>query len=105
MQIVIDIPDNEYTLVKNREDFYVNRDNIVSYVRNGTPLPKGHGRLIDADDLIRELGSEHIGGIDAIMQYRGTNTWEDGLHTAWRDIESCTTILEADKEVEHDSKD
>lgn len=56
MQIVIDIPDNEYTLVKNREDFYVDRDNIVSYVRNGKPLPKGHGRLIDADKLIDSLG-------------------------------------------------
>lgn len=55
MQIVIDINDNEYLGIKNYPD------NITSYpvtihlyeaVRNGTPLPKGHGRLIDADMLL-----------------------------------------------------
>ena len=28
---------------------------LVKYIRNGTPLPKGHGRLIDADAIPRHL--------------------------------------------------
>lgn len=57
MQIVININENEYLSIKE----YPN--NITSYpvtihlydaVRNGTPLPKGHGRLIDADAYIEK---------------------------------------------------
>jgi hypothetical protein len=28
---------------------------IADAIKNGTPLPKGHGRLIDADKLNREI--------------------------------------------------
>lgn len=62
MQIVIDINDNEYLGIKNYPD------NITSYpvtihlyeaVRNGTPLPKGHGRLIDADVLVDGMEDDY----------------------------------------------
>lgn len=54
MKLVIEINDNEYMGIKEYPD------NITSYpvtihlydaVRNGTPLPKGHGDLIDRNDL------------------------------------------------------
>lgn len=28
---------------------------LLRAIRNGTPLPKGHGRLIDADELFNEF--------------------------------------------------
>lgn len=55
MQIVIEIDDNEYLGIKNYPD------NITSYpvtihlydaVRTGTPLPKGHGRILDEKDIL-----------------------------------------------------
>jgi hypothetical protein len=50
MQIVIDIDEESYEHIKaysNEEVLPIGWYAII----NGTPLPKGHGRLIDADEL------------------------------------------------------
>lgn len=70
----------------------------------GAPIPDWcplielhpHGRLIDADELIRELASEHVGGLDAIKKYTNADTWTSGLHTAWRLIDDAETVIEAE---------
>lgn len=59
-------------------------------------LPEKHGRLIDADELIRELASEHVGGLEAIKKYTNADTWTSGLHTAWRLIDDSPTVIEAE---------
>jgi len=41
MQIVIDIPEEDYEYIKSH-----NKDGLYNAILNGTPLPKGHGRLI-----------------------------------------------------------
>lgn len=45
MQIVIDIPEETYEYWKTHKHEYVISEAII----NGIVLPKGHGRLIDAD--------------------------------------------------------
>lgn len=56
MKIVIDIPEE----VKTKIDENLNAcdldiyDCVVVAVKNGTPLPKGHGRLIDGDKLAND---------------------------------------------------
>ena len=54
MQIVIDIDDDMYKSVANN-DAYILEDVdwilLENAIANGIPLPKGHGRLIDADEL------------------------------------------------------
>ena len=54
MQIVIDIPDYEYRQIKE----YYEKNDIVeatySYIYHGIPLPKGHGDLIDVDELFKK---------------------------------------------------
>lgn len=50
MQIVIEIADNKYQWIKDNPLTYDNE--YCEAIRKGTPLPKGHGRLIDADDLL-----------------------------------------------------
>lgn len=47
MKIVIDIPEEMYQNVLNGT--YCGT--LYEKLKNGTPLPKGHGRLIDADEL------------------------------------------------------
>ena len=59
-------------------------------------IPTPHGRLIDADELIRELASEHVDGLDAIKKYTNANTWTSGLHTAWRLIDDAETVVEVE---------
>jgi len=51
MQIVIDIPDDVYDECKGDVYFPDTGGIVWEGVRNGTPLPKGHGRLIDANEL------------------------------------------------------
>lgn len=52
MQIVIDIPEDLKKMIFDDDVFDIAHSyRLAMCVKNGTPLPKGHGRLIDADDL------------------------------------------------------
>ena len=59
MKIVIDIPKEMYQKIKETSRFISGRRSgkrfdyiLFNAVNNGTPLPKEHGRLIDADVLV-----------------------------------------------------
>lgn len=56
MQIVIDISDYDKEWVTNGVYIpdEINR-RIAKAIINGVPLPKGHGNLIDADAVMREM--------------------------------------------------
>lgn len=60
--------------------------NVINAIKNGTPLPKGHGRLIDADVVINNLFNSSLYDDD---YYYGI---------AWRKVKNTPTIIEADKE-------
>lgn len=73
MQIVIDIDDRVYGLLKyfdkslglnDEEDSDDVKTALMRAVINGTPLPKGHGRLIDADAFCERYDSNINGNID-----------------------------------------
>ena len=79
MQVVIDIPDEDYEYIMNSKDMNFN------VIKNGTPLPKGHGRLKDIDWID-----------DNCLDYR---TDDDGSWCyKWKDLDDAPTIIEADKE-------
>ena len=88
MKLVIEIPEE----VKNRLCFGVTYTEDIQVVcealNDGTPLPEGHGRLIDADKLkeyyFRPYSNEEV--------YSNT----DNEHI----IDNAPTIIEADKEKE-----
>ena len=52
MKIVVDIPDELYK--EQLSNNWTGNIIIHNAIVNGTPLPKGHGRLIDADALNRK---------------------------------------------------
>ena len=83
MQIVIDIPKEKYDLCKKWKPS--ERNELQEAVANGTPLPKGHGRLIDADA---------VKGKYPLMENDFGMTFNEGIHRA---IDSMQTIIEADK--------
>lgn len=94
MKIVIDIPDHLYNVIKNKE--CTNKNVLTKAVENGNPLPKGHGRLIDADEL-KTLSYEVL--VDTENPNRA-----DGLSVCngivEEDIDLAPTIVEADNEGE-----
>ena len=56
MQIVIDIPEEQYRTLnaKTQNDVVDVVDNrlLINAIKNGTPLPKGHGDLIDREVVL-----------------------------------------------------
>ena len=58
MQIMIDLPEEMYKWVNDVNKFFDDYgiSDFIDLVKNGIPLPKGHGRLIeDTPELEREL--------------------------------------------------
>ena len=64
MQIVIDIPKEAYELLKNEGVDWLGAEHILNAVANGTPLPKGHGALIDREELRNKYASWYNLAID-----------------------------------------
>ena len=66
MEVVIKIPDEAYELLKNKPTL----DNIAeSIIANGTPLPKGHDRLVEARAVIKALfGKQTIDDVPTIIE-------------------------------------
>ena len=52
MKIVIDVPNFIYQQIINK---HISKATIAKIFENGTPLPKGHGRLTDMDEAIKCL--------------------------------------------------
>jgi len=86
MQIVIDIPEEEYNwIIKSDKTVFADvasKECMLHAIKNGTPLPKGHGRLIDADALLKK--------------HPEFDTYPFPSTT----IDNAPPIIEADKEVE-----
>lgn len=83
MQIVIDISEEDYNFVKRQvADGITNPLKIC--IANGTPLPKGHGRLIDVDELKKIIQENDV------LKMTGFNV-------RLCDINNTPTIIEADK--------
>lgn len=81
MELIIDIPEKIYKSSKIINVLYEDVIQIpLEVIANGIPLPKGHGRLIDADKL--------------------WDLYHDLDYDFYEAIHDITTIIEADKAVE-----
>ena len=65
MQIVIEMSDDYYEILKY-EGQQPNAHVFAKLVANGTPLPKGHGRLIDAD-ILRSMYSINRANFNTVV--------------------------------------
>jgi len=108
MKIVIKIPEDAYdylinTSFKKAPKIMFNQSakdgkhttklfDVIDAIKNGTPLPKGHGRLIDADRL--KIDNPLYLSLD--IPYVTEDTVEEI-------IDHAPTILEADKEGNTDA--
>ena len=107
VQVVIDIPKGFYEYVKRHNDVFnyglVNGEKIGEIIANGTVLPK-HGRLIDADKLIKVTETMYLEG-DSPLSFRVDGNTEDTLIGKFQMIDTISdapTILEATKESSDD---
>lgn len=88
MQIVIDIPEDVIESAKSSPNYYptYHFEKIWRAIAKGIPLPKGHGRLIDADEMktMKNIQSANFNAVELIRYW----------------IDNQPTIIEADKESE-----
>lgn len=90
MQIVIDINEEIFNKLPDAELGSNVIEDVLEAVENGTVLPKGHGRLIDADKAVREENSK-------LVDFETTNTRDRSYCRYARIIlNDAPTIIEAD---------
>ena len=93
MQVVIDIPQKVYDKVLSGDGTGAV---WAGYIKNGTPLPKEHGRLGDLDKLEREMYHKAF-ETDTDLQ-----RWDSGCWIRYKMFEialvDAPTIIEEDKE-------
>ena len=101
MKLIIDIPENIYNLIVNsgeNRDFIYKSD-LMRSILEGSPLPKNHGRLIDA---------EYLKDVILLHNYHGNNKnivpYADrrGYRLRQREVDeaiiNAPTIIEAESE-------
>lgn len=98
MKLLINMSEDDYKEVK--KDTYSGtpfENRVFSAVANGTPLPKGHGRLIDADALKKD---------DEVTEWLSLNAVRTGKmlkrfsELFIKKIDATPSIIEADTESE-----
>ena len=96
MQIVIEIPEEEYNTGQLVHYFGCYSDKLDLVIYNGTPLPKGHGRLGDLDKLEKEIDGGIKAGlmIEGYENYSNINDVDDCLEC----VKYAPTIIEAESE-------
>lgn len=102
MQIVIDIPEDvkEKIAIMGLDRLDVWNIRLVSKaISDGIPLPKGHGRLIDADSV-----NNIIHPIDS-FDCEWAVTGETVKKLIYDVFDKADTIIEADTERSEDAKD
>ena len=88
MQIVIEIDEEKYKWLKENNP-KADKISIVGTIVHGAPLPKGHGRLIDADAFKKKV---------CTYQQTGCGDCKYSLCCT----EDMPTIIEADKAESED---
>jgi hypothetical protein len=99
MQVVISIDDNLYTrLFDNGDEYVADMRRACVAIRKGTPLPKGHGRLIDADYLKDVILLHNFHGNNKnIVPYSDRRGYRLRQREIDEAIINVQTIIEADK--------
>ena len=86
MELVINIDEEVYNRTLTYKDFPEIANLLLYAIANGVPLPKGHGRLIDADALLKDVRDN------------SESYFADDFAHEWVDV--APTIVEADRSEE-----
>jgi len=87
IELVIKIPEEKYNYVKKQVAEGIDNP-LKVYIANGTPLPKGHGKIVDIDKLIDSKCNEcgHLKGVSCTIPCYAVRRMLD-----------ADTIIKADK--------
>lgn len=89
MKVVIDVSEKVYNHFCRGCRFFDEVEEAIIAITDGTPLPKGHGKLIDVKDLLEEICLEDT------KENRKINL---GEIITLEDIDRIEAIIEAEEE-------
>lgn len=98
MKLIIDISEKDYHSVMYSHHVPYG---VVYAITNDKPLPKGHGRLIDADKFLKD-NEAYTGWILNSSDWGGENAYKDTLEDL---VNDAPTIIEAERGEEDDAND
>ena len=88
MQIVIELDEKLYTTTKSLPDFMC--DTLQTAIKNGVPLPEGHGKLID----ISTIDKDRIEQDNPVIYLTVNGEYIEAVSIDY--LESLPVIVEAD---------
>ena len=86
VELVIKIPEEMYAQIIDKNGIDTMLIPYKNIIKDGTPLPKGHGRLIDADALLKDVRDN------------SESYFADDFAHEWVDV--APTIIETDRRKE-----
>lgn len=92
IELVIRLDEESYKNISNNNPSYGADFPIYYAIRNGTPLPKGHGTLKDTDAICKDIISS--------LGIRDETYLLEAEKGVYKRIKNAQTIIEADKESE-----
>ena len=108
MKLIIDIPEWQYKSIcegveasKRCGVVGIDQD-IHEAIYNGTPLPKGHGDLIDKSKIYKAIPAEEDNCTGMGMSRDEMDAYNEGIDSMYSLVQGAPTIIEADKEVNDD---
>lgn len=101
MKIVIEIDDARFKDI--RRIACVQLENchfktVEQIIANGTPLPKGHGDLIDRAKIYKAIPAEEDNCTGVGMTLDEMDAYNDGIDAMYSLVHGAPKIIEADKE-------
>lgn len=100
MKIVIEISEEDYKLIKSYGKGSTNYRislNLYDAVKNGTPLPKHHGDLIDRSKIGKAIPAEEDNCTGMGMSYDEMDAYNEGIDIMYSRIQYAPTIIEAER--------
>ena len=95
MKLIIDIHKKDYQSILNSGQVPYG---VVCAIMNGTPLPKGHGDLIDKSKIYKAIPAEEDNCTGMGMSLDEMDGYNEGLDVMYSLVQDAPTIIEADKE-------
>ena len=93
IELVIKIPEKIYESVMNGT--YCGT--LYQELKNGIPLPKGHGDLIDRSKIYKAIPAEEDNCTGMGMTYDEMDAYNDGIDAMYDLVQGAKSIIEADK--------
>lgn len=89
IDVIIRIPEDEYKIIKNFKGPMVWAEKLI---KDGTPLPKGHGKIVD----IGKIDEDRIDGDNPVISLSIGGYCIEAVELDY--INSLPAIIEEDKE-------